>query len=388
VEVDRRKFIKSSLALGLKLMVGPGLVVTACSPKGKAGKLETIRVYGPEVVSLDDWSDFTEKTGMGVEWTGMVSDPALFVQEVIVNKVGEKFDLLVFDGGVEDRLGPEGAILSIDEDAMENWAGVSDDVKRSPLLQGPDGTQYGVPLVFNADSFGYYPDVIGDPEPLSYSLLFNDERTLGQVSVEDSWLSTFPMAAMYLSYNGMADITDPANMTPEEAKATADFLIERKKAGQFRALWSSWEESVDLLGNREVVVSNVWEPVIKELERQGKVVKYARAIEGYNKWMVGGWLPAELEERGTLSDVYLALNYFLGGYYGMRIAALRGYATGRPDLALQYAKDNDAPQEEVAAVENNVVKIEEKFGAKMFWQNSNPDHLAEIQEEWERFRQA
>lgn len=91
---------------------------------------------------------------------------------------------------------------------------------------------------------------------MSYKLLFDSETTLGQSAIEDTWLTTLPMAALYLKTNGLATIDNPTNMTASEAKATVDFLIERKSAGHFRALWRTWEESIDLLANREVVIEN------------------------------------------------------------------------------------------------------------------------------------
>src|SRR5207249_2263036 len=101
----------------------------------------------------------------------------------------------------------------------------------------------------------------------------------------------------------------------------------------FRTFWSSWEEAVNLLGTREVIAANVWEPVIRALLGQGKKVSYAYTKEGFNKWMGAFWIPPHSKDN---LDVYKALNYFLGGQYAAHIAALRGYATARPDLATSY----------------------------------------------------
>jgi putative spermidine/putrescine transport system substrate-binding protein len=51
-------------------------------------------------------------------------------------------------------------------------------------------------------------------------------------------------------------------MTPEEVKTVIDFLIERKRAGQFRVIWSSFEQAVDLLTSKEVHVLDGWEPIV------------------------------------------------------------------------------------------------------------------------------
>ena len=73
-------------------------------------------------------------------------------------------------------------------------------------------------------------------------------------------------AANYIKVAHGAQISNPANLSPGEAKLVADFLIERKKAGQFRVLWSSFEETIDLLGNKEVYVINCWKPAVEALK--------------------------------------------------------------------------------------------------------------------------
>jgi hypothetical protein len=50
--------------------------------------------------------------------------------------------------------------------------------------------------------------------------------------------------------SGMADIKNVDDMTPEEFKKVVDFLIEQKKAGQFRVIWNSFQQAVDLLVNK------------------------------------------------------------------------------------------------------------------------------------------
>ena len=382
---SRRNFLKGSAALGAAI-AAPAILKT--SPRQARADENTIRIIGPNVIALEDWSAFTAETGLTVEWKGIASDPGVFLKEAIADEAGEDFDMFCFDGGVEDRLVPEGLILPIDEGAMKRWDGVPDNVKRSPLLRTKDGTQYGVPIVFNADSFAYFPDLIDREEPLTYDLLFDSEVTMGKVSLEDTWLTTFAMAGMYLKHHGLATIDQPSNMTLEEAKTTADFLIERKNAGQFRSLWGTWEESIDLMANGEVIVQNCWEPAVKALQRQGHNVRYAYTVEGYNKWMLGAYIPSQAAERGNLEKIYRAIDGFLGGAYSAQIAVLRGYVTGNPQLGLEYAQSENWEAEKIQSIEDNLEKIQKKFVAEQFWQNAAPDNMQSIESEWERFVQA
>lgn len=383
---SRRSFLKGSAALGAAAIAAPAILKT--SPRQARAEDNVIRIIGPNVIALDDWTAFTEETGLTVEWKGIASDPGVFLKEAIADEAGEDFDMFCFDGGVEDRLAPEGLIMPIDEGAMKRWEGVPDNVKRSPLLRGKDGTQYGVPIVFNADSFAYFPDLIDREEPLTYDLLFDSEITMGKVSLEDTWLTSFAMAGMYLKHHGLATIDQPSNMTAEEARTTADFLIERKNAGQFRSLWGTWEESIDLMANGEVIVQNCWEPAVKALQRQGHNVRYAYTVEGYNKWMLGAYIPSQAAERGNLEKIYRAIDGFLGGAYSAQIAVLRGYVTGNPQLGLDFAKSMNWEPEKIQSIEDNLDKIQNKFTAEQFWQNAAPDNMQSIESEWERFVQA
>jgi spermidine/putrescine-binding protein len=349
---------------------------------------DAVQMWGVGTVTLEDWSTFNEETGVDVTFTASPDVPGDIINQIMVQGASERYDILASDGGIEDVMGPEGHFLPIDTSKLTNWEGVPEALKSSPLISA-DGTLYGIPVVYNADSFGYYPEDLGG-EVDTFKVLFDDERTMGKVALEDNWLTTLPMAATYLKGNDIAEIGNPSDMTEDEANGVVDFLIERKQAGQFRALWSGWEESIDLLARKEVIAENCWEPAVKELVNQGKDVQYAWTKEGYNKWLIGAWVLKGAEAHDNLDAVYKVLDGLLGGYYGAEIGLLRGYATGRPDLAIQYAQDHpdQFTAEDVTALEETQAKVEEKFAAEDFWQNANPTNRKAIEEAWQRFREA
>lgn len=379
--VSRRAVLKGAAALGVAALAAPAIVTRALAAS------DTIRILGVQTAALPDWTPFTEETGLTVEFTGIGADPGTYRREIMANAAGEQYDIFIMNGGLEDALG-ERYFLKLDESRIPNWPDVTEGVRGSSLLRAPDDQLFAVPAITNADSFAYYPEDFPEPEPHSWALLFEDERTLGKVSLEGNWITTLTMAAVFLKVSKGADIADPSNMTPQEANLVADYLIERKKAGQFRALWTSYEESVDLLGRREVIVSNVWEPVVKALQAEGKQVRYANAVEGYFKWMIAAYAAREVADRGTEEQVYRALGGFLGGAYAAHIAAERGYSTGRPDAGLDYAAAKGMSPETVATIEANTVKINEKFQSDLVWTNIAPDHEQEIEAAWARFQMA
>src|SRR5206468_9796057 len=95
--------------------------------------------------------------------------------------------------------------------------------------------------------------------------------------------------------NKLASIKDPANMTPAEIKTVVDFLIEKKKAGQFRVIWSSFEQSVNLLTSREVYVMDCWEPMVFVAKKKGVNAVYAAPKEGYLLWAMPAYIVGNLK---------------------------------------------------------------------------------------------
>jgi spermidine/putrescine-binding protein len=201
-------------------------------------------------------------------------------------------------------------------------------------------------------------------------------------------MTTFPMAASYVSTSGRHPVADPADMTADEAKAVADYLIERKKAGQFRSFWSSWEESVSLLASKDVIAINCWEPAALEVQKAGGAVRYATTVEGYNKWMICAYVPTQVVGRNKYGAVAKVLEGFLGGLYAARMATRSGYATAIPEAGLAFAKENNLPATEVAAIEANIRKVSTKFAARQFWQTPAPKNMEAIKSEFSRFRNA
>ena len=391
--LTRRDMLKTGAAAGVSVAIAGGLSVGMTQVAHASG--ETIRGYGTTTVQLKDWSLFNKSTGLTMEFTPTDANMGNFMRDVTVNEVGDTHDLFFTDGGTQYKLGPEGFYLVIDENHPDLvlWERTSDNYKRGYITQTPDGTQYGVPMVNNADSFGYWPEAVGaNPdglEEVSWQKLFENEETKNRASIDRNWLLTMPEVSFYMQYHGKAEIVDNANLTPEEAKAVADWAIERKQAGQFRTFHTGFEEQVQLLGNKEVDIINCWEPATKNVnaEAGADVVRYAYTIEGYFKWGIGAYIPTQAAERDNLDNIYKALNYFLDGEYRAYQAIERGYGGPNLDLGVEYAEQVGWPAEQVAAVDAVQKKVDRKY-KKPFWENLNPDHQEAMEEEWQRFLNA
>jgi hypothetical protein len=73
-------------------------------------------------------------------------------------------------------------------------------------------------------------------------------------------------------------------MTKPEIDGLIKILIKYKKQGQFRAFWSTFNESVNLMSSKEVVIESMWSPAVALLTAQNIPVRYAFPPEGMRGW--------------------------------------------------------------------------------------------------------
>jgi spermidine/putrescine-binding protein len=390
LELSRRHFLKSSAALAGGAAVAPMLGGSAFAQAS-----DVVRGYGVTTAQLQDWSVMTDAIGVQMEFNGTNNSVGVFLRDVVASQLGDEVDIFIFESGTEDILGPQGIYMTIDEANPELtlWERTPDEWKRSEVVMGKDGVQYGVPVIGNADSFGYFPAKLGAAadglEELSWSVMFNDDRTLGRVAYDQTWTYSIGTAGLYLMSLGEVQIADVADMTGEEAAQVVDFLIARKQAGQFRTLHSAFEEQVQLLSNQEVDVINCWEPAVREANKTlgDGTTRYAYTIEGYFKWGHGAYIAAQAADRGNLDNIYKVLNYFLGGEYRALQARDRGYAGPNMDLGVEYATEQGWSAEEIDALRATEEKVARKF-TKPYVSTTTPSNSDAIEEEWQRFLNA
>ncbi|MFC7398024.1 twin-arginine translocation signal domain-containing protein [Chelatococcus sp. GCM10030263] len=390
VELTRRDMMKAAAATGAAALV-PALGSRTAAAAGEP----VVRGYGVTTAQLKDWSNMTKSIGVQMDFSGTNNSVGVFLRDVVASQLGDKVDIFIFESGTEDILGPQGVYLEIDEKnpELKLWGRTADEWKRSEVVQGKDGKQYGVPVIGNADSFGYFPDKIGvDPsgqEDISWQVMFENEKTRGRVAYDQTWTYSIGSAALYLQGQGKAKFANIADMTRDEAKTVVDFLIARKKAGQFRTLHSAFEEQVQLLTNREVDVINCWEPATRDANMKlgANTVRYAYTVEGYFKWGHGAYIAAQAKDRGNLDTIYKVLNYFLDGEYRALQARDRGYAGPNMDLGVAYAEKNGWSAEDIANLKATDEKVTRKF-KKPFVSTTTPSNSDAIEEEWQRFLNA
>lgn len=384
----RRQFLKSTAALGLASATLAGFSQSAWAME------QAVKAYGVTTAQLRDWSIMSKSAGVQVDFVPTNSDIGIFMRDVMGNNLGATTDVFIFEGGTEDVLGPQGIYAELDESHPELtlWERTHDDWKRSDLVRAND-KQYGVMILGNADSFGYFPEAIGanpnGEDEISWAEYYEGDAVKGRVSFDRTWAQSLPETANFLKEAGRIQLDDPADLTPEQAKAVVDYLIERKKAGHFRTIHSSFEEQVQLLISREVDMINCWEPAIRDANASlgEHAVRYAYTKEGYYKWGHGAYISAQAVERGNIDAVYRFLNYLLGGEYHAYQARDRGYPGPNMDLAIAYAKENNWSAAEIADLEATAAKLDRKY-TKPFFAKTVPENSDAMESEWQRFLNA
>jgi len=170
-----------------------------------------------------------------------------------------------------------------------------------------------IPTVYNADTLGIRPDLI-KRDINSWSELLNPEFK-GKAAILNIPSIGIMDAAMVMEASGLHKYADKGNMTKAEIDLTIKTLIEAKKAGQFRALWKDFNESVNLMASGEVVIQSMWSPAVTAVRTKGIACTFQPLKEGYRAWAAGFGLPSTLSGK-KLDAAYEFINWFLDGWAG------------------------------------------------------------------------
>ena len=178
-----------------------------------------------------------------------------------------------------------------------------------------EATQYMtlIPTVYNADTLGIRPDLIKRPIR-SWAELLNPEFK-GKAAILNIPSIGIMDAAMVVEALGLYKYPDKGNMTKKEIDLTIKTLIEAKKAGQFRALWKDFNESVNLMASGEVVIQSMWSPAVTAVRTKGIDCTFQPLKEGYRAWAAGFGVPKTVTGRKA-DGVYEFINWFLDGWAG------------------------------------------------------------------------
>lgn len=207
----------------------------------------------------------------------------------------------------------------------------------STFVQEESGWMTLIPTIYNADTLGIRPDLIGRPIE-TWAELLNPEFK-GKASILD--ISSIGIMDMAMVCEAMGEIkyADKGNMTTDEIDKTIAIFTEAKKAGQFRAFWKSFDESVNLMASGEVVIQSMWSPAITAVRAQGVPCVYQPLKEGYRSWGGGIGLSAGLTGL-PLDAAYEYINWYLSGWVGGFLMR-QGYYSAVPETSKLFMSEDE-----------------------------------------------
>jgi putative spermidine/putrescine transport system substrate-binding protein len=315
----------------------------------------TLRQFGTGVSNLNEVAaKVKEDLGFTLEMTALDSDSV--TQRAATQP--DSFDIADIEYWICKKVWPTGNLQAMDTSKIKNYdkiVGIFRNGKLTPesviaqgtaphsvgFTSGPGGKDFVadesgwmtlIPTIYNADTLGIRPDLIGRPIN-TWAELLNPEFK-GKASILD--ISSIGIMDMAMVCEAMGEIAyaDKGNMTREEIDKTIGIFTEAKKAGQFRAFWKSFDESVNLMASGEVVIQSMWSPAITAVKSRGIPCVYQPLKEGYRSWGGGIGLSANLSGL-ALDAAYEYINWYLSGWVGGFLMR-QGYYSAVPETSKEF----------------------------------------------------
>jgi len=330
-KITRRAVLKGGTALGGLALGG------LAAPAVHAQEPKVLRYLGTAVnQSTEIAKKVKEDTGITIEYIPVTTDE---VAKRIVTQPNS-FDLVDEEYFSLKKVIPSGNLLGMDAKRIKYADKITPIFTKGQLVSGKKIGDQGtapkkvfyleaqnskkfassptqwitlIPTVYNADTLGIRPDLIKRPIE-SWKELLNPEFK-GKASILNIPSIGIMDAAMVVEASGLHKYKDKGNMTKAEIDMTMKVLTEAKKAGQFRAFWKDFNESVNLMASGEVVIQSMWSPAVTAVRTKGIACNFQPLKEGYRAWAAGFGLPATLSGK-KLDGAYEFINWFLDGWAG------------------------------------------------------------------------
>jgi putative spermidine/putrescine transport system substrate-binding protein len=206
-------------------------------------------------------------------------------------------------------------------------AAPSDHVSMLPVLRGVDG-------------FAYQPavrDLIGADARESWGWLF-DDRLRGHVGLLSDPVLGMIEAALATEASRNISFEDIGNLSIEEIDLVADTLIQLKKLGHFRGVWSNYEEAARLM-QRGALVQSMFTPGATRLRREKMPVTIANPIEGGRGWHSDLCISSATHGK-ALDAAYAYLNWWAEGWPSACLSR-QGYYAFFPERARCYLEQDE-----------------------------------------------
>ena len=357
--LTRRAMLKRGAALS-GAVAGSGVVTGFPMVWAQNIKNVTLRQFGTGVSNINAIAEKAkEDLGITLQMTALDTDST--AQRVVTQPKG--FDIADIEYFTLKKVWGAGNLQPMDISRLKYFdkiVGIFKDGRLTPtskIAQGtaphtvsfvekPGDKQFAagmtnwytmVPTIYNADTLGIRPDLIGRPIE-SWTELLNPEFR-GKASILNIASIGIMDAAMVCEAMGEVRYGDKGNMTTDEIDRTMAIFTEAKKAGQFRAFWKTFDESVNLMASGEVVIQSMWSPAITKVRSMGIPCVYQPLKEGYRFWGGGLGLSANLSGL-ELDAAYEYVNWYLSGWVG-GLLMRQGYYSAAPETSKAHMSEDE-----------------------------------------------
>jgi len=354
--VTRRNLLKAAGALA-----GAGAVSSFPAPAVWSAEEKVLRYLGTAVNQSDDIiKKVKDETGITLQNIVATTDDV--TKRVITQP--NSFDILDTEYFSLKKLVPSGNILPMDAKKIKEFDNITPIFTKGQLPNGKvigdqgtapkkvmfveseHSTKFSktptewvtlIPTTYNADTLGIRPDLIKRPIE-HWSELLNPEFK-GKAAILNIPSIGIMDAAMVVESLGKYKYPDKGNMTKAEIDMTMGVLTDAKKAGQFRAFWKDFNESVNLMASGETVIQSMWSPAVTAVRTKGIPCVFQPLKEGYRSWASGFCMSKGVTAKQK-EWVYEFVNWFLSGWAGAYLNR-QGYYSA----VLSTAKANMEPYE-------------------------------------------
>ena len=388
LRLNRRNFIKNTSLITLSSFFSQTLIMKALANN-------PLKVYSVNVAKVtNNWNEMSEKADVPIDFYLKKGSSKEFLQ--LFSKVGggqKLYDAITDNGGSqEDLLFETESIVTLDTSRIKNWKNLIPQYKEgnfaADTIRNKNGKIVAVPYISNADSLAYNKAKIG-ADIDSWDALF-DSQFKGYASLQNEPGPTLSTTALYLKETGKQDIIDPSDLSKSELKGVCEFLIDKKKKGQFKTFWKDFGNGVDLLVSEQVLVSSCWEPIAVIAAKKGADIHYGTMKEGHQTWNNVWMLTKGGKERGQEDNFYKLMDLYLSPWFGARTLSMLGF-TPQMIGVQKYIKTNPSEfdKNKVEIIAQRLKNKAKRFAVKgNSWQNLYPQELVSYQNWWKKIQAA
>ena len=380
--VSRRNLLKTGSAVVAGTAIGSNAITGFPTIWGQNIKNVTLRQFGTGVSNINEIAKRAKQDlGITLQMTALDTDST--AQRVVTQP--RSFDIADIEYFTLKKVWGSGNMQPMDIRKLKHYDQIVGTFKNGKLtpsskiaqgtaphtvsfVENPTDRNFAkgetnwytmVPTIYNADTLGIRPDLSKRPSS-SWTELLNPEFR-GKASILNIASIGIMDAAMVCEAMGEVQYGDKGNMTRAEIDKTMAIFTEAKQAGQFRAFWKTFDESVNLMASGEVVIQSMWSPAITKVRSMGIPCVYQPLKEGYRSW--GGGLGLSRNLAGLeLDAAYEYINWYLSGWVG-GLLMRQGYYSAAPATSKLYMSEDEwGFWFEGKAAQNDIVN---PFGQKM-----------------------